>query len=153
MHKLIGHLLVILLLFSSACEVFAGEKVIVVNPRTHRWAAYSASGKLLRSGLASAGSSYCRDTHRACRTKVGTFRIFSLGGPGCRSTRYPIGRGGAPMPYCMFFHRNEALHGAPAGHVVAGNISHGCVRMHIDDARWLRYNFATIGTKVIIKPY
>jgi hypothetical protein len=128
-----------------------GEKLIIVDPNVHAWGAYNAGGKLLRSGLATAGSNWCRDLHRPCRTKSGTFRIYSLGSSGCKSHIFPLPRGGAPMPYCMFFNRNQALHGSYE--VVRGNISHGCVRLHVDDARWLRFNFAEPGTKVIIRPY
>lgn len=130
-----------------------GEKVIIVDPRAHVFGAYTADGRLVRSGTATAGSNWCRDLGRPCRTKVGSFRIFSLGSKHCVSSRFPLGRGGAPMPYCMYFNKNQALHGSPGGHVVAGNISHGCVRLHIPDAEWIRFNFATIGTKVIIKSY
>jgi lipoprotein-anchoring transpeptidase ErfK/SrfK len=45
------------------------------------------------------------------------------------------------------------LHGVPDGEVVEGNISHGCVRMHVVDAEWLRYSFVNYGTKVVVKPY
>jgi len=128
-----------------------GERVIVVSPRTHAWGAYTSDGRLVRSGLASAGSHYCRDIHRPCRTRVGSFRIFYMGDGSCYSTRYPLPHGGAPMPYCMYFSGNQALHGSP--HVVNGNISHGCVRMHPSDARWLRYNFASYGTRVVVLPY
>lgn len=128
-----------------------GEKVIIVNPNIHRFGAYSADGTLLRSGTATSGAHYCPDIRRGCRTPAGTFRIWSLGNRGCRSTRYPVGRGGAPMPYCMFFSKYHALHGSYQ--VVNGNISHGCVRLHVDDAEWIRFNFAHVGTKVIIKSY
>lgn len=127
------------------------ERMIVVDPRRHTWKAYSASGKVLRSGMATAGSRWCSDIGRPCRTKSGTFRIHSLGSASCKSSKYPVGRGGAPMPYCMFFNGGQGLHGSYQ--VVAGNVSHGCVRLHVHDARWIRYNFAGIGTKVIIKPY
>lgn len=128
-----------------------GEKVIVVSPRIHAWGAYDASGNLLRSGLASAGSSYCKDLHHPCRTHVGSFRIEALGDRKCISARFPLPNGGAPMPYCMYFNGNQALHGSY--NVVSGNISHGCVRMHVKDAQWVRYNFAERGTRVIILPY
>lgn len=130
-----------------------GEKVIIVDPNIHAFGAYSSDGTLLRSGLATAGSGYCRDLRRGCRTKPGTFRIFSLGSAGCISHKFPLPRGGAPMPYCMYFHGGQALHGSPSSHVVYGNISHGCVRLHVEDARWIRFNFAQYGTKVIIKSY
>lgn len=128
-----------------------GEKVIIINPRRHVWGAYSADGKLLRAGLATAGSSWCPDIHRACRTRSGTFRIYTLGSRSCYSKRYPVGRGGAPMPYCMFFNGNQGLHGS---HEIAeANLSHGCVRISVSDAEWVRFNFATIGTKVIVMSY
>lgn len=127
-----------------------GDKVIVINPRSHTWGAYSG-GRLLRSGLASAGSGWCADLGRSCRTKTGVFRIYSLGSSDCYSKRFPLGRGGAPMPYCMYFNGGQGLHGSDA--VGPGNYSHGCVRVEVEDARWIRFNFARIGTKVIVKPY
>ncbi|MDR3477847.1 MAG: L,D-transpeptidase [Gammaproteobacteria bacterium] len=128
-----------------------GEPVIIVNPNVHAWGAYSAAGKLLRSGLATAGSSYCRDLDRACKTKAGVFRINSLGSEDCISKKFPLGEGGAPMPYCMFFNGGQGIHGS---HELAyANISHGCVRVSVSDARWLRFHFSRINTKVIIKPY
>lgn len=130
-----------------------GEKVIMVSPRMHAWGAYGPDGRLIRGGLASAGSNWCPDLGRACHTHPGTYRIMSLGSPGCKSSIFPIPRGGAPMPYCMYFNHGQALHGSPDPEVVDGNVSHGCVRMHVQDAAWLRYNFATVGTKVIINSY
>lgn len=130
-----------------------GEKVVVVSPRIHAWGAYDASGNLVRSGLATAGANYCKDIRRPCRTKTGSYRIYSLGDGDCISTRFPLPNGGAPMPYCMYFNGNQALHGSPSGSVIRGNISHGCVRMHVSDARWLRYDFVEQGTRVVILPY
>lgn len=128
-----------------------GERFIVVDPVRHYWAAYNEAGNLVRSGLASAGADWCHDMKSPCHTDTGTFRILSLGGRGCKSPSFPLPKGGAPMPYCMYFTRYQALHGS--NHVVSGNISHGCVRMNVSDAAWLRYHFATIGTLVIIKNY
>lgn len=136
-----------------------GEKVIIVDPRIHQWGAYTPDGELVNSGLATAGGSWCRDIKRSCRTKAGSFRIFSLGAKGCRSSKYPLPRGGAPMPYCMFFNGGQGIHGSY--NVVRGNVSHGCVRVKVDDAAWLRFNFVDgpnagnnyRGTKVIIRPY
>ncbi len=144
---------------SNAFAYASGEKVIVINPRNHTWSAYDASGNLQRSGVATAGSHWCKDLHRPCRTKTGTFRIYSLGSRGCVSRKFPLGRGGAPMPYCMFFNGGQGIHGS--NQVVRGNISHGCVRVTVDSAAWLRFNFVEgpnrsngyRGTKVIVKPY
>lgn len=128
-----------------------GERVIVVDPREHRWGAYLPDGQLVRSGMASAGANYCKDMHQPCHTEVGEFRIRSLGSGSCKSPSFPIPKGGSPMPFCMYFNAAQALHGSY--HVVDGNISHGCVRLHVADAKWLRFNFATIGTLVVIQPY
>lgn len=131
--------------------IATNEKVVIVDPSARAWGAYDKHGTLLRSGLATSGSSYCPDLDRSCRTSVGTFRIYSLGTPECKSHKFPLPRGGAPMPYCMFFNGGQGLHGSYE--VVDGNVSHGCVRMHVDDAKWLRYNFASVGTKVVVKSY
>lgn len=136
-----------------------GEKKIIVDPRIHMWGAYDEDGKLVKSGMATAGGNYCKDLGRSCRTGVGSYRIESLGEKSCKSRRFPLPRGGAPMPYCMFFNNGQALHGSNA--VVRANVSHGCVRLRVQDAKWIRYNFAEeptsrneyMGTLVVVKPY
>jgi lipoprotein-anchoring transpeptidase ErfK/SrfK len=128
-----------------------GEKVIIIDPNAHAFGAYSPGGVLLRSGTATAGSRWCRDLHRPCKTRSGSFRIHSLGSSGCKSHKFPLPRGGAPMPYCMFFNGGQGIHGSYE--VVRGNISHGCVRVHVGDAHWLRFNFAGYGTRVVVRPY
>jgi len=128
-----------------------GEKTILVDPNVHAWGAYAADGHLVRAGLAVAGADYCPDLHRRCHTASGTFRIHSLGSASCKSSIFPIPRGGAPMPYCMFFHGGEGLHGSYE--LGEANMSHGCVRMEVSEADWMRHNFANVGTKVIVKPY
>ena len=127
------------------------QKTFVFDPTQHQWYAYD-NGVLVRSGVASGGANYCPDIHRACHTPVGSFSVIDKGGPGCKSTIYPIGKGGAPMPYCMHFTKFYAVHGSYE--VVPGrNVSHGCIRIYPEAARWLSENFMTIGTRVIVKPY
>jgi lipoprotein-anchoring transpeptidase ErfK/SrfK len=128
-----------------------GERVVLVDPNVHAWGAYDKEGGLVRAGLATAGGEYCPDIKRGCKTGAGSFRVQSLGAENCKSTRYPRPHGGAPMPYCMFFNKNQGLHGSQ--YVMEGNVSHGCVRLSVSDAEWLRFNFANIGTKVVVKPY
>lgn len=138
----------------------AEEKTIVFDPKVFAWGAYDSDGSLVRWGPASGGSGWCRDIGRSCRTKSGSFRIYSMGSSNCISSKFPVPRGGAPMPYCMFFNGGQALHGSP-GEVVKGNVSHGCVRLFVQDAEWLRYDFVEPpseyndykGTKVIVKSY
>jgi hypothetical protein len=136
------------------------EKLIVFDPKRYAWAAYDAEGSLVRWGPATGGKSWCADIDEACHTKEGRFRIFSMGDSSCVSSKFPIPDGGAPMPYCMYFNGGQALHGSPGG-VMRGNESHGCVRMFVSDAEWLRYEFIDPpddnndyrGTEVIVLPY
>ena len=121
----------------------------IFNPKTLRWKAIK-NGKVVRTGRGSGGASYCKDVKRACRTPTGTYRIISKRGKNCRSSRYPLGKGGAPMPYCMFFSKYYAIHGSPD--VPKRNASHGCIRVKPSAARWL-HHFLKIGSRVTIKPY
>lgn len=130
-----------------------GQKVIYVDPNKFAWAAYNENGEQVKSGIATAGGDFCEDTGRPCRTDAGRFRITSIGGADCISRTFPLPNGGGLMPHCMFFHNGQALHGSPEGAVVEANISHGCVRMRIPDAEWLKNNFASVGTQVVVQPY
>jgi len=114
------------------------------------WAAYTAQGKLLKWGPISGGKNYCANIGRACRTPYGSFSVYRIQGAGCKSSKYPLPRGGAPMPYCMHFKGGYAMHGSPT--VPGYNASHGCVRMFTEDAKWLNHNFVKMGTKVLIVP-
>lgn len=134
-----------------------GEKLLVFSPSRGAWAAYSPDGQLVRWGPASGGRDYCPDLGHRCHTVTGVFRIYSKGGPGCYSTKFPLPYGGAPMPYCMYFHGGYAFH---ASNDVPGyNASHGCVRLFYEDAQWLNQQFIDLpgsgspGTKVIINQY
>jgi len=130
---------------------YAANNAFVFSPRSLQWKAVNSKGKVVRTGRASGGRGYCPDIKRSCRTPSGTYSVISKNGPGCRSSRYPVGKGGAPMPYCMFFSRYYAIHGSPD--VPNRNASHGCIRVPTSDARWLNQNFIQIGTKVVVKPY
>lgn len=129
----------------------AGQKTILVSLKDLAWGAYDAKGQLINWGPASGGKGYCPDLHRGCHTLTGKFDIYHKEGRGCFSTKFPVGHGGAPMPYCMFFHGGFALHGS---YIVPGyNASHGCVRMFVNDAQWLNQEFLAdhLNVPVIIK--
>lgn len=162
-NRLISVVSGLFLFLSLSFPVFASNDVIqptmtlaynntfVFNPRSHSWQAISSDGRVVRSGKASGGSSYCSDIRRSCRTPAGSYRILSKRGADCRSSRYPVGRGGAKMPYCMFFSKYYAIHGSYD--VPNHNASHGCIRVHPGDAQWLHSSFIKIGTKVVVRPY
>ncbi len=112
---------------------------VSINPNVLAWGAYSADGTLENWGPVSAGRDWCPDINHSCHTATGKFSIYQKEGAGCKSTKFPVGRGGAPMPYCMFFHGGLAMHGS---YEVPGyNDSHGCVRMFVPDAKWLNQEF------------
>ncbi len=128
-----------------------GEKFILVSIHDLAFGAYNPDGSLQYWGPVSTGRDYCPDIGRGCHTSLGTFSIYQKEGAGCVSTKFPVGRGGAPMPYCMYFHKGFALHGS---YEVPGyNDSHGCVRMFVTDAKWLNQEFTADEPKmtVIIK--
>lgn len=132
-------------------RVFAAGNTFIFNPNTLSWKAINEQGKVVRTGRGSGGRGYCPDIHRGCKTPSGVYHVISKGGSGCRSSRYPVGRGGAPMPYCMFFSKYYAIHGSPD--VPNRNASHGCIRVRPSEARWLSNNFVRVGTKVVVHPY
>lgn len=116
-----------------------GEKIIYVSLHDLAFGAYDESGTLQYWGPVSGGQEYCPDIGRRCTTHTGKFTIYRKEGSGCVSTKFPVGRGGAPMPYCMYFYNGFALHGS---YEVPGyNASHGCVRMFVNDAKWLNQEF------------
>lgn len=125
-------------------------RVFVFSPRKLRWYAYE-NGRLIRSGRASGGAGYCADVKRGCRTPVGNFSVKRKGPASCKSSKFPLGRGGAPMPYCMFFYHGFAIHGSYD--VPNHNASHGCIRVEPKAAAWLSNHFMRIGTKVKVTPY
>jgi len=127
-----------------------GKKTVIVDQNKLAWGAYSENGDLVNWGPASGGRGYCPDLHGACRTATGTFTVYNKGSAGCISHKFPLGRGGAEMPYCMFFKGGYALHGSNT--VPGYNASHGCVRLFKEDARWLNQDFIDVNsTRVIIQ--
>ena len=128
-----------------------GLSTVKVDLGKLAWGAYTASGDLINWGPVSGGKNYCPDIRRGCRTVTGHFTVQSKGGPGCVSSKFPVGKGGAPMPYCMFFKGGFAMHASTM--VPGANASHGCVRMFLEDARWLNREFVEIGsTRVKVVP-
>ncbi|BCA94205.1 enhanced entry protein EnhA [Legionella antarctica] len=134
------------------------EKQIIIDQEKLAWGAYDAQGNLMWWGPISSGRDKCSDSNHSCRTLTGIFRIFSKENSKCTSNVFPIGRGGAKMPFCMYFHKGFAMHGSDD--IPGQRASHGCVRMFVEDAKWLNLNFVELssernnftGTKVIVRP-
>ncbi|MAZ38761.1 MAG: L,D-transpeptidase [Legionellales bacterium] len=128
-----------------------GKDVFIFDPKQLAWAAYDKNGNLIKTGIASGGANYCEDLKAPCRTPSGTYTVHREGGANCKSNTFPLGKGGAPMPHCAFFHRGYAVHGSYD--VPAYNASHGCVRVTPSAAKWLDDNVLNNGTTVIVESY
>ncbi|OGV28814.1 MAG: endopeptidase IV [Legionellales bacterium RIFCSPHIGHO2_12_FULL_35_11] len=134
------------------------EKQVIIDQDKLAWAAYDANGDLVKWGPIASGRTKCPDSANSCLTLTGTYRVFSKEDEKCKSDIFPIGRGGAKMPYCMFFHKGFAMHGSDD--IPGYRASHGCVRMFSRDAKWLNHEFVEsgndsnnqVGTKVIVRP-
>jgi L,D-transpeptidase ErfK/SrfK len=123
------------------------EKTILVSIDQSAWGAYDIDGKLIQWGPASTAKGYCLDSG-PCHTVKGKFEIYHKEGKGCYSHKFPIGHGGAPMPYCMFFHNGYAIHGS--NEVPGYNDSHGCVRVYVGDAKWINEEYVKNDKKVAV---
>lgn len=134
------------------------EKQIIVDQDKLAWGAYNEKGQLINWGPIASGRNRCPDSPHSCLTLTGTYRIFSKENEKCKSDIFPIGKGGAKMPYCMYFHKGFALHGSDD--MPGYRASHGCVRMFTRDAKWLNETFTEayseknhlVGTKVVVRP-
>ena len=134
------------------------EKQVIIDQDKLAWAAYDTNGQLVKWGPIASGSDKCSDSARACKTLTGIYRVFSKEGAKCTSDVFPIGKGGAPMPYCMYFHKGFAMHGS--NDMPGYRASHGCVRMFTRDAKWLNETFVdssniqnnNMGTKIVVRP-
>ena len=69
---------------------------------------------------------------RGYRTPIGTFR------PGRMHVRYFSKKyNKSPMPWSVFFHGGYAIHGTNALKSLGHPASHGCIRLHPENARLL----------------
>lgn len=135
----------------ASSRTATGKDVFIFDPQQYAWAAYDPQGQLIKTGIASGGADYCSDIKKACRTPVGTYSVHREGGANCKSSKYPLGKGGAPMPHCAFFTGGYAVHGSYD--VPARNASHGCIRVTPSAAKWLDDHVLNNGSTVIVKSY
>ncbi len=114
----------------------ASGHAIVVSLGSQRIYAYD-NGALVHSHVVSTGL-------ERTPTVLGDFRIYvkyladDMTGPG-----YNL----KDVPYTMYFYKGYAIHGAYWHNDFGMPMSHGCVNLPVDEARWF-YNFASVGTPV-----
>jgi lipoprotein-anchoring transpeptidase ErfK/SrfK len=54
------------------------------------------------------------------------------------------------VPYTMYYSGSYAIHGAYWHNRFGTPVSHGCVNVAVNHARWL-YNWASVGTPVVVR--
>ena len=80
------------------------------------------------------------------QTLAGLFRIYSKNkSANMDSQDYDV----PAVPYVLFYDKDYALHGAYWHDAFGTPVSHGCVNLRVDDARWL-YEWASVGMAVFI---
>lgn len=126
-----------------------GEKEVYIDLSLFAFGAYDKDGNLIYWGPESSGAPVCPASDHSCATPTGDFRVFRIEGKDCTSNEYPLEtHGGAPMPYCMFFHGGAAFHTSTLSGFI--NRSGGCVRLFDSDAKWLNEQFVKKGTRVLV---
>ncbi len=108
----------------SANEYSNGRVVARVDLSSQRMKVYRG-GRLLYTWKVSTGRS-------GYGTPTGTWRIHRM-----HKRYFSRKYDNAPMPYAMFYYRGFAVHGTSSISRLGRRASHGCVRLHPDNARKL----------------
>lgn len=56
----------------------------------------------------------------------------------------------ADVPYTLYYSGSYAIHGAYWHNRFGTPVSHGCINVAVDHARWI-YNWASVGTPVVVR--
>ncbi|HIK05691.1 MAG TPA: L,D-transpeptidase [Trichormus sp. M33_DOE_039] len=114
------------------------ERWIQINLSTQRLIAWEGN-KPVYAIVISSGK-------KSTPTRIGTFKIQSKH----KSTRMRGRTYDVPnVPYAMFYQGNYGIHGAYWHRRFGTPVSHGCVNLAPNHAKWL-FNWASLGTSVVI---
>jgi lipoprotein-anchoring transpeptidase ErfK/SrfK len=79
-------------------------------------------------------------------TRIGTFEILSKHrSDRMRGSDYDV----PDVPYTMYYYGGYAIHGAYWHRRFGTPVSHGCINVAVNHAKWL-FNWAEVGTPVIV---
>lgn len=95
----------------------------------------SVDGKLVHNWLTSTARS-------GYRTPIGTYHPTRM-----YEEYYSVKYNGSPMPFSIFFYGGYAIHGTYEIKSLGTPASHGCVRLHPDNAKTLFYLVKRNGAK------
>lgn len=119
-----------------------GPKWVDVNITTQTMVAYEGQTPVYSSKVSSGTANH--------PTVLGTYRVYAK----YVTTRMQGGTKGIDyynipdVPYTMYFYSGYALHGAYWHNNFGHPMSHGCVNLPVDVAKWL-FEWAPIGTMVV----
>ncbi|WP_306120357.1 MULTISPECIES: L,D-transpeptidase [unclassified Roseitalea] len=108
----------------APASALAASLVVTIDLSEQRLYVRDMSGPLHAWPVSTARSGYC--------TPVGTYRPIRL-----ERMWYSRKYDNAPMPHSIFFHGGYAIHGTTETGDLGRPASHGCVRLHPDNARTL----------------
>ncbi|AUT01638.1 hypothetical protein CLI64_15285 [Nostoc sp. CENA543] len=115
------------------------ERWIQINLSTQRLIAWEGN-KPVYAIVISSGK-------KSTPTRIGTFKVQSKHKvTRMRGRNYDVPN----VPYAMFYDGNYGIHGAYWHRRFGTPVSHGCVNLAPNHAKWL-FNWASLGTSVIIQ--
>lgn len=133
---------------AASAQIFTTDKLITVDLGSQTVKAWNG-GQVVYETKASTGM-------WLTPTVKGQFKIQrkvplqDMRGPSPYKQTYPSGRYHIKdVPHVMYFYQGYAFHGAYWHNNFGVRASHGCVNLPPAAAEWL-YNFADIGTKVLV---
>lgn len=129
------------LLLASASMAFAASLSVVVDLSDQEMTVREQLRTVHTWPVSTARGGYC--------TPVGTYRPIRL-----ERIWYSTMYNNAPMPHSIFFHGGYAIHGTTEIDDLGQPASHGCVRLHPDNARILFnmvLNHGRNATQIVIR--
>lgn len=150
-------------MFTHAFLLFSliNEQNVFIDLKQFQWKAI-VGDKVTNTGKASGGRRWCPDIERGCKTPSGIFRVLTKRGRYYRSPLYPLGCGNpreGKKPCAKMAWAIKFRYDGPSIHASENDdwnnpkhISHGCIHVTMEDARWLN-QWVSIGTKIVILPY
>jgi len=136
--------------------VYVGQRLKIPGVDSTPPAPASGSGKWIDVDLSTQTLAAYQDEQAVytARVSTGTWRTPTVVGTYRVYVKYASARMRGPgydlpdVPYVMYFYQGYGLHGAYWHDNFGTPMSHGCVNLSVDDARWL-FNWAPVGTKVV----
>lgn len=138
---IVGACIAALAVLAAMPALAAASLTVLIDLSDQRMTVSDASHVLHDWPVSTAGAGYC--------TPVGTYRPIRM-----ERMWYSIKYDNAPMPHSIFFHGGYAIHGTTDIAHLGQPASHGCIRLHPDNARTLFdlvMAHGTAATQIVIR--